>query len=78
VIDALQSGSSVDFCAGKEESRCRVRSYSAATRTSFCHVAHITERYAYNRMEASHQPTRHNGFSPSIARSKICSGSDAT
>jgi len=36
----------------------RLRSYSAAIRTSFCHVAHTTERYANNRMEASHQPTR--------------------
>jgi transposase-like protein len=34
----------------------RLRSYSAAMRTSFCHVAHTTERYANNRMEASHQP----------------------
>ena len=36
----------------------RLRSYSAAIRTSFCHVAHTTERYSNNRMEASHQPTR--------------------
>ena len=36
----------------------RLRSYSAAMRTSFCNVAHTTERYANNRMEASHQPTR--------------------
>jgi len=27
-------------------------------RTSFFHVAHTTERYANNRVEASHQPTR--------------------
>src|SRR5215467_3346325 len=37
----------------------RLRSYSAAIRTSFCNVAHTTERYANNRIEASHQPTRH-------------------
>ena len=36
----------------------RLRSYSAAMRTSFFHVAHTTERYANNRVEASHQPTR--------------------
>jgi putative transposase len=36
----------------------RLRSYSAAMRTSFCNVAHTAERYANNRMEASHQPTR--------------------
>ena len=36
----------------------RLRSYSAAIRTSFCHVAHTTGRYANNRMEASHQSTR--------------------
>jgi putative transposase len=36
----------------------RLRSYSAAIRTSFCHVAHTTERYTNNRMEASHPPTR--------------------
>jgi putative transposase len=36
----------------------RLRSYSAAIRTSFCQVTHTTERYANNRMEASHQPTR--------------------
>jgi putative transposase len=36
----------------------RLRSYSAAIRTGFCKVAHTTERYANNRMEASHQATR--------------------
>jgi putative transposase len=36
----------------------RLRSYSAAMRTSFCNVAHTTERDANNRMEALHQPTR--------------------
>jgi putative transposase len=36
----------------------KLRSYSPAMRTSFCNVAHTTERYANNRMEASHQPTR--------------------
>src|SRR5215472_5572106 len=36
----------------------RLRSYSAAIRTSFCQAAHTTERYANNRMEAPHQPTR--------------------
>jgi putative transposase len=63
VIDALQSGSFAGFYADKENRRCasstdRLRSYSAAMRTSFCNVAHTTERYANNRMEASHQPTR--------------------
>ena len=36
----------------------RLRSYSAAIRTGFCNVAHTTERYANNRMEASHQADR--------------------
>jgi len=36
----------------------QLRSYSAALRISFRNVAHTTERYANNRMEASHQPTR--------------------
>lgn len=36
----------------------KLRSYSAAIPISFCHVAHTTERYANNRIEASHQPTR--------------------
>src|SRR3974377_66671 len=36
----------------------KLRSYSAALRISFRNVAHTTERYANNRMEASHQPTR--------------------
>jgi putative transposase len=36
----------------------RLRSYSAAIRTSFCRVTHTTERYANNRVEASHQPMR--------------------
>ena len=37
----------------------KLRSYSAAIRTSFCDVAYITERCANKRMEASHHPTRH-------------------
>jgi putative transposase len=36
----------------------KLRSYSAAARTILCDVAHNTERYANNRAEASHQPTR--------------------
>ena len=36
----------------------KLRSYSAALRTILCEVAHDTERYANNRAEASHQPTR--------------------
>ena len=36
----------------------KLRSYSAALRTILCEVAHHTERYANNRAEASHQPTR--------------------
>jgi putative transposase len=37
----------------------KLRSYSAALRTILCDVGHNTERYANNRAEASHQPTRH-------------------
>ena len=54
-------------------------------RTILCDVAHNTERYANNRAEASHQPTRQrerqmrhsnllakpNGFSPSTVSSRI-------
>ena len=36
----------------------KLRSYSAALRSSLRNVAHTTERYANNRIEASHQPTR--------------------
>ena len=36
----------------------QLRSYSAALRTILLDVAHDTERYANNRAEASHQPTR--------------------
>ena len=36
----------------------KLRSYSAALRTILCEVGHNTERYANNRAEASHQPTR--------------------
>ncbi|HEY6373623.1 MAG TPA: IS6 family transposase [Candidatus Sulfotelmatobacter sp.] len=36
----------------------KLRSYSAALRTVLCDVVHNTERYANNRAEASHQPTR--------------------
>ena len=46
---------------GKEPFRIitdKLRSYSAAVRTILCDVAHNTERYANNRAEASHQPTR--------------------
>ena len=34
------------------------RSYSAAMRSIFSNVTHSMERYANNRVEASHQPTR--------------------
>lgn len=46
---------------GKEPFRIisdKLRSYSAAMRMILRGVAHNTERYANNRMEASHQPTR--------------------
>ena len=46
---------------GKEPFRIitdKLRSYSAAVRTMLCDAAHNTERYANNRAEASHQPTR--------------------
>ena len=36
----------------------KLRSYSAAMRTILCDAVHNTERYANNRAEASHQPTR--------------------
>jgi len=36
----------------------KLRSYSAATRAILGEVAHNTERYANNRVEASHQATR--------------------
>src|SRR5215510_8774590 len=36
----------------------KLRSYSAAIRTIFGNVTHSVERYANNRVEASHQPTR--------------------
>jgi len=70
----------------------RLRSYSAAIRTSFCNVAHTTESYANNlwrprisrraggngRCVDSNPFVKHNGFFPSMAWSTICSGSDAT
>ena len=46
---------------GKEPFRIitdELRSYSAAMRTILCDLTHNTERYANNRAEASHQPTR--------------------
>jgi len=36
----------------------KLRSYSAAHRTIMPSVTHVTERYANNRAEVSHQPTR--------------------
>jgi putative transposase len=36
----------------------QLRSYSAAMRSIFSNVTHSVERYANNRVEASHQPTR--------------------
>jgi len=47
---------------GKEPFRIisdKLRSYSAAMRTILRGVAHHTEGYANNRIEASHQATRH-------------------
>jgi len=46
---------------GKEPFRIitdRLRSYSAAMRTTLINVAHCVDRYANNRAEVSHQPTR--------------------
>jgi putative transposase len=46
---------------GKEPFRIvtdKLRSYSAALRRILGEVAHSTERYANNRAEVSHQPTR--------------------
>jgi putative transposase len=37
----------------------KLRTYSAAVRTTFLNVTHNMERYANNRIEASHQSTRH-------------------
>src|SRR4051812_11121757 len=36
----------------------KLRSYSAAMRTIFGNVTHCAERFANNRVEASHQSTR--------------------
>ncbi|QNI31957.1 IS6 family transposase [Alloacidobacterium dinghuense] len=36
----------------------KLRRYSAAVRSIFSNVTHCVERYANNRVEASHQPTR--------------------
>jgi putative transposase len=36
----------------------KLRSYSAAMRTIFGNVTHSVERFANNRVEASHQSTR--------------------
>jgi len=36
----------------------KFRSYSAARRTTLPSVPHVTDRYATNRAEVSHQPTR--------------------
>ena len=75
---------------GKEPFRVvtdKLRSYSAALRTILGEVAHNTERYAYNRVEVSHQPTRQRErymrrfksagqaqqFSPFMASSRISS-----
>ena len=46
---------------GKEPFRIitdRLRSYSVAMRTTLSDVAHCMDRYANNRAEVSHQPTR--------------------
>ena len=39
----------------------KLRSYSAARRTTLPSVPHVTDRYANNRAEVSHQPTRERG-----------------
>jgi putative transposase len=36
----------------------KLKSYSAARRTTMPSVSHVTEQYANNRAEVSHQPTR--------------------
>jgi putative transposase len=36
----------------------KLSSYSAARRTTLPSVPHVTDRYANNRAEVSHQPTR--------------------
>ena len=38
-----------------------LRSYAAAGRTVMPSVVHVTDQYANNRAEVSHQPTRHRG-----------------
>src|SRR5215475_1920579 len=68
----------------------KLRSYSAAVRTVFGNVTHSVERYANNRVEASHQPTRQRErqmrrfksvhqaqrFLSHMVRSIFCSDSD--
>ena len=47
----------------------KLRSYSAAMRAILGEVAHNTERYANNRVEASHQPTRQRAIGSQRSRS---------
>jgi putative transposase len=37
----------------------KLKSYGAAMRTALCQVTHDTRRFANNRIEVSHQATRH-------------------
>jgi putative transposase len=48
----------------------KLRSYSAAIRTIFGKAIQSVERYANNRVEASHQPTRQR--ERQMRRFKIC------
>ena len=40
----------------------KLKSYSAARRTTLASVVHVTERYANNRAEVSHEPTRQREY----------------
>ncbi len=40
----------------------KLKSYSAARRTTMASVVHITEQYANNRAEVSHEPTRQREY----------------
>jgi len=40
----------------------KLRSYSAARRTTMASVVHVTKRYANNRAEVSHEPTRQREY----------------
>lgn len=40
----------------------KLKSYSAARRTTLMSAVHITEKYANNRAEVSHEPTRQRAY----------------